>query len=98
MRDDEIINKLIEEYKPAIACIGCAILIIIVPFIYHGYSEYRQKAEDRARVIRNCQKLNELRSEIIRRMDAGEHISSWEAGGAYQIGIMIPEDCTKPLN
>ena len=68
-------------------------IIIIAPILWNKYDQYKQREQAR----QNCEKLRSLRTEIIRRMQSGQHISPLEASAALQIGVMTPEDCAAPL-
>ncbi|MEH2334461.1 hypothetical protein [Nostoc sp.] len=52
--------------------IGCIAVIIIAPFIWHNYQQYREQEEAKAQYLRVC--------------------------GMLKGTIMVPEDCTKPLD
>ncbi|MDZ8224306.1 hypothetical protein [Nostoc sp. ChiVER01] len=87
--------KLTESYKIAI---GCITAMIILPFVWHNYQQYKEEQEFKARTIKNCETLKAVRNEAIRRMKAGEPVSIKEASRAYQIKISIPDDCRNLLN
>jgi hypothetical protein len=79
-------EKLTDNQKGIIALVA---LVIITPMLWNAYQQ-KQK-DDQYR--QTCEKLKAVREEVIRRMNAGQQISPQEASGAYQIGLVTPDNC-----
>ncbi|MEH2045443.1 hypothetical protein [Nostoc sp.] len=67
-------------------------IMTIVSVVVFGWNFY-QKQQAEAELNQACEKMNALRSEVIRRIDKGEKVSNTEVSAINQIGVIMTIKC-----